>query len=74
VDVTFEVCAVHVFPSGERARVVYDFDPTGGSNVYLSDLPENIIEKMSLMRMVEVGQSVEGLGQRWGERSFLIYF
>jgi hypothetical protein len=68
----FGVISVSILSDGERAVVRYNFLRTGNDIVNLCDLPTNVIEKLSVLRMLKKFESIEGVGSRLLNNSYLI--
>jgi hypothetical protein len=69
----YEAQVVRVLPCGEKAEITFDFNLDTRHAVPLSELPEDILRKIAVLKMVDVGQYVEGVGSRWESQTFLIY-
>jgi len=74
MGMTFDLCWVRVLPCGEQAVVRYNHKRDVSKIVPLSELPEDILRKMAVLKMVNVGEDVDGVGSRLAPQSFLIYF
>jgi hypothetical protein len=73
MGMTFDLCGVVLLPCGERVRIEYDLLRDTQQIVPLSELPEDILRKLVVLRMVDKGQEIEDIGRKWGPQSFLIY-
>jgi hypothetical protein len=54
-------------------HIEYDLLRDTQQTVPLSELPEDILRKLVVLRMVDKGQEIEDIGRKWGPQSFLIY-
>jgi hypothetical protein len=73
MGMTFDLCWVRVLPCGERVCIEYDLLRDTQQTVPLSELSEDILRKLVVLRMVDKGQEIEDIGRKWGPQSFLIY-